>query len=145
MNDATPRDAIAEVLSIEKRRPHTRQMIGGITAATWDEADAVIAHLWQAADDPEVVEAVAESWNGEFWGVYRADEPEESREYPLDRPFTDAVYGSGYEISSMHMATAGSTPTPDELHDLARSSIVATLTALLGPKPNGEEEQDGTR
>ena len=51
MYDATPREAIAEVLSIEKRRPHTRQMIGGITSATWDEADAVIAHLWRRGTD----------------------------------------------------------------------------------------------
>ena len=41
----TLREDIAMVLAIEKRRPHTRQMIGGITSATWDEADAVIAHL----------------------------------------------------------------------------------------------------
>lgn len=60
-NDWTARKRIAEVLSAEKRRSHMRQMIDGITATTWDEADAVIAYLWEQVDSYDFFDAL-ETW-----------------------------------------------------------------------------------
>lgn len=61
MSNTTPQKEVAEVLSAEKRRPHKRQMIDGITATTWDEADAVIAHLWEQVDSYDFFDAL-ETW-----------------------------------------------------------------------------------
>ena len=99
------RAALVEELAAEKRRPHTRQMIGGITSATWDEADAVIAHLWRRGTDWDTtVVKVACILEGEV----KCDVA------------PDSYHG--------------------KLEDMADEIVVTMLTALLGPRPQGENE-----
>lgn len=73
------------------------------------DADAVIAHLWRMADDPAVVEAVAQGIHAEVW---------KGDDYliPWDKCCQD-----------MYMADA-------------RIALTVGLTALIGPRPQGENE-----
>lgn len=56
-NDATPREAIATAIQNANNNYVTSGAYPMTPKTEW-QADSVIAHLWQRADDPEVVEAV---------------------------------------------------------------------------------------
>ena len=115
-NDATARDAIAiEISEVAKADSDLHYATSGSMFLDNPEecADAVIAHLREAADDPAVVEAVAKAtWDAEPANA-RWDAVRKSREWDIatDPMLTDA-----------------------------RAAIPATLTALLGPRPQGENE-----
>ncbi len=85
-----------------------------------DLADAVIAHLWSRADDPEVVEAVAKQ-------LYR-----------------DTLRTSEFLVLPDGMSAWEVLPTQikNEWKAMVRSTRASLLTALLGPRPNGEEAAD---
>lgn len=123
---SSQREALAEVLweSIDwgKVPASLDASVGGNMAEmSAEQADTVISHLWSRADDPEVVEAVAK---GMMWLV---DPP-----LPTEGEFTLDDYWEGANESSKRISIRR-----------AERGIPALLTALLGPRPNGEEAEHG--
>lgn len=84
-NDATPRDAFQKVISgelveyaaeVSRYEDDDYQSLDRIARSELRRgvADSVIAHIWQAASDPEVLEAVAR-FGIDGWDDYTPDGP----------------------------------------------------------------------